>query len=41
MIFIWASLSIKEHNIVIIIKIQKSERDEAQTLFLQLKQETL
>ena len=41
MIFIRASISVKEHNIVMIIKIQKSEKDEPQSLFFQLKQQTL
>jgi len=39
MIFIWTSISIKGHNIVMLIKIQKSDKDESQYLFFQLKQE--
>jgi len=39
--FIWASISIKGHNIVMLIKIQKSEKYESQSLFFQLKQQTL
>jgi len=39
--FIQASISIKGHNIVMLIKIQKSEKDEIQSLFFQLKQQTL
>ena len=41
MIFIRTSISIKGHNIVMLIKIQKSEKDEPQSLFFQLKQQTL
>jgi len=41
MIFIQALISIRGHNIVILIKIQKSEKDETQSLFFQLKQQTL
>jgi len=35
------SISIKGHNIVMLIKIQKSEKDETQSLLFQLKQPTL
>jgi len=41
MIFIQASISIKGHNIVMLIKIQKTGKDETQSLFFQLKQQTL
>jgi len=41
MIFIRTSVSIKGHNIVMLIKIQKSEKDEPQFLFFQLKQQSL
>jgi len=40
MIFIRTSISIKGYNIVMLIKIQKSEKDEPQSLFFQLKQQT-
>jgi len=40
MIFIRTSISIKGHNIVTLIKIEKSEKDEPQSLFVQLKQQT-
>jgi len=39
--FIRASISIKGHNIVMLIKILKSEKDETQSLFFHLKQQTL
>jgi len=39
MMFIRESISIKEHNIVMLIKIQKSEKDETESLFFQLKQQ--
>ena len=38
---LWASKSIKGHNIVMLIKIQKSEKDEPQSIFSQLKQQTI
>ena len=38
MIFIRASISIKELNIDMLIKIHESERDETYSLFFQLKQ---
>ena len=41
MIFVRASISIKGYNIVKLMKIQKSEEDEPQSLFSQLKQQTL
>ena len=41
MIFIWASISIKGDNIVMLIKIRKSEKDEPQSLFSYLKKQTL
>jgi len=41
MIFILASTSIKGHNIVMLIKILKSEKDETQSLIFHLKQQTL
>jgi len=41
MIFIRASISIKGHNITMLIKIQKSEKDETQSLFFKLKQPIL
>jgi len=41
MIFIRGSISIKEHNFIMLIKIQKSEKDEPQSLFFQLKKQTL
>jgi len=41
MIFIRTSISIKGYNIAMLIKIQKSEKDETQSLFFQLKQQTL
>jgi len=34
-----ASISIKGHNVTMLIKIQKSEKDETQSLFFQLKQQ--
>ena len=36
--FIWTSISIKELNINMLIKIHESEKDETQCLFFQLKQ---
>jgi len=39
--FIWASISIKRWNITMLIKIQKSKKDESQSQFSQLKQQTL
>jgi len=39
MIFIRASILIKGHNLSRLIKIQKSEKDETQFLFFQLKQQ--
>ena len=33
-----ASILIKEHNVNMLIKIHKSETDETQSLFFQLKQ---
>jgi len=41
MTFIWASTSIKEYNITMLLKIQKSKNDEPQTQFSQLNQQTL
>jgi len=41
MIFIRETISIKGHNIVMLIKIQKNEKDETQFLFFQLKQQIL
>ena len=41
MILIWASISIKGDNIVMLIKIRKSEKDEPQSLFSYLKKQTL
>jgi len=37
MIFIRASISIKEFNIDMLIKIHKSEKDETESLFFQLE----
>ena len=39
--FIRASISIKGHNVNMLIKIHKSEKDETQSLFYQLKQQIL
>jgi len=36
----YTGINIKWHNIVMLIKIQKSEKDKSQSLFFQLKQET-
>jgi len=37
----YMSININQgHNIVMLIKIQKSEKDETQSLFFQLKQQT-
>ena len=41
MIFILTSLSIKGHNIVMLIKIQKSELDETQSLYFPIEATTL
>ena len=41
MSFIRASISIKGYNIVMLLKIRKTEKDEPQSLFSQLKQQTL
>ena len=41
MIFKRASISIKGHNIVMLIKIQKIEKDELQSIFFQFEQQTL
>ena len=37
MTFIRASISIKEHNVNMLIKIHKSETNEIQSLFFQLE----
>ena len=35
--FIQTSISIKQHNVTMLIKIHKSEKDETQSLFFQLE----